>query len=366
MKRTLLSLFLCLVALCAFAEDKAPVKYVDALNFRIINKGWPLDVTETPYTRFPAYLKDSTTRDCYERSMNSSGIAIRFASNSTRILSRYHLTHNFHMVHMADTGTKGTDLYVLVNGKWQYVNTCRPTKDSIQTKTYVENLDGQMHEYMIYLPLYDGIVWFEIGVDSASVIEMPHVDMPRHDKKIVFYGTSILQGGCSSRTGMTTTNMVQRDLNMECVNLAVSGEGKLVYSVARAMTTIDDVVAYVVDPVTNCTLNQVDTLTYEFIHILHDAHPEIPIIMVDGLKYPYMKFDSFFGSYLPQKSESFHNHYLRLKKEGMKNLYWLSSDGMTGKDEEGTVDGIHLTDLGFRAYADILEPILLKALGKNK
>ena len=37
---------------------------------------------------------------------------------------------------------------------------------------------------------------------------------------------------------------------------------------------------------------------------------------------------------------------------------------MTGRDEEGTVDGVHLTDLGFRAYADLLEPVLKKILRK--
>ena len=36
-------------------EKKAPLKYVDALDFRMINKGF--DDTETPYTRLPKYLQ---------------------------------------------------------------------------------------------------------------------------------------------------------------------------------------------------------------------------------------------------------------------------------------------------------------------
>lgn len=348
----------------AYADDKPAMRYVDALNFRMINHAYDGE-TWSPYTRFPSFLQDSISADLWARAKNSAGIGIRFRTNSTRIGVRYNLHSNFHMAHMADTGIKGTDLYILSpNGKWQYVNTNRPSKDSIQQKIYVENMDGSMHECMIYLPLYDGINWMEIGVDSASILEQPAVDNPRHDKVIVGYGTSILHGGCASRTGMVATSMMQRDLNVEFVNWGTSGEGKMVYPVARAMTTIPNVVAYIIDPVPNCTQMMCDTLTYGFIKILRDARPEVPIIMVEGPMYPYAKWDSFFKKYLPAKNEAFRKNYDRLKAENPKNLYYVTCDGLTGLDEEGTVDGIHLTDLGFRAYADKLEAVLRKVIKK--
>ena len=43
----------------------------------------------------------------------------------------------------------------------------------------------------------------------------------------------------------------------------------------------------------------------------------------------------------------------------------MTTDGMTGFEEEGTVDGIHLTDIGFRAYTQKLEKILKKVLRKQ-
>ncbi len=63
------------------------------------------------------------------------------------------------MLHMADTGLKGTDLYVFEdegNG-WRHVNTNRPrvnnTDEKICEATYVSNLDTtRMTEYMVYLP----------------------------------------------------------------------------------------------------------------------------------------------------------------------------------------------------------------------
>mgnify|MGYP002508477446 CR=1 FL=1 len=41
------------------------------------------------------------------------------------------------------------------------------------------------------------------------------------------YGTSILQGGCATRPGMAHTNILQRRLNREGVNLGFSGNARL-------------------------------------------------------------------------------------------------------------------------------------------
>ena len=40
----------------------------------------------------------------------------------------------------------------------------------------------------------------------------------------------------------------------------------------------------------------------------------------------------------------------------------MTHDGQVGPEMEGTVDGVHLTDYGFRAYADLLEIVLKEAL----
>lgn len=347
----------CLPAAAA-GNDEKPMKYVNALDLKLINKGF--DNSLTPFTRIPAYLKDSVRHDLWERAKCSSGMAIRFATDSKRIGVRYNLLWNTHMAHMADTGLKGTDLYRLSDdGVWQYVNTNRPSKqDSIQKKVYVENLAGDMREYMIYLPLYDGINWIEVGVDADARITKPEVDNPRASKKIVFYGTSILQGGCASRTGMVATSIIQRELNCECVNIGISGEGKMDYCMARAIATIPGVTAFVIDPVPNCTKMMCDTLTYNFVKILRTLRPEVPVVMVEGPLYPYARFDSFFAGYLPEKNEAFRKNYERLRAENPANIYYVTNEDIDGPDHEGTVDGIHLTDLGFRHYADALIPIL--------
>lgn len=354
----------------AILRSASPIegmKTVNALEFRMINSGYPISEKVDPYLRIPLEYKDSVVSALWNNAICSAGIAIRFASDSRSIGTRYCLKKNNHMNHMADCGIKGTDLYVLGdNGKWEFVNSVRPANDTLQTGLYVKNLDGRMHEYMIYLPLYDGIRWMEIAVDQDASIQKPQVDNPKASRgKVVWYGTSILQGGCASRTGMAATNIIQRELGIECVNIATSGQGKMYFPMARALARVDDVAAYVVDPVPNCTLEQCDTLTVRFVNILRKAHPDVPVIMVEGPMYPYWKHDSYFREYLPRKNAAFRKCYEQLKKENPRNLYYVTWENLNGYEGEGTVDGIHCTDLGFRSYADKLEPVLRKALGRK-
>ena len=192
--KKLFVVILCIVhcALCidmkAQEKKEQPLRYVDALEFRMINKGF-FD-TETPYSRLPKYLQDSIRPDLWDRGLCSAGVAIRFATDSKRVGVRYRLLKNFHMYHMADTGTKGADLYIRnEKGKWEYVNTCRPMVKDKETKecekVFVDNFDGSMHEFIIYLPLYDGVTEMFVAVDSTATLTQPQVDSPRKDKRIV-------------------------------------------------------------------------------------------------------------------------------------------------------------------------------------
>lgn len=372
MKKIVLTLAAVITAaLAVFAADEPekPWRYVDARELRIINKGW--EETLRPYTRIPAYLADSVRPDLWERSQCSSGIGVRFATNSSRIGIRYQLLWNTHLIHMADTGLKGTDLYVFEGDSvWRHVNTNRPylaVKESkIVESTYVSNLDTTaMTEYMVYLPLYDGVEQVEIKVDQNAALTVGNPTLIDNQTKIVAYGTSILQGGCASRTGMAATNILSRELNCEVVNIGISGEGKMDQCMARAMARIADADLFLIDPVPNCTEKMCDTLTYDFVNILRKARPDVPVVMLEGPIYPYARYDSFFGKYLPAKNAAFRRNYERLKAENPDNIYYVTSEGLDGVEDDGTVDGIHLTDLGFRHYADKLRPVLAEILAEK-
>ena len=366
-----LSAMLSLASATTAAQEKkvTPKQYVDATSLRIINKGF--DDSERVFSRLPANLRDSLREGLWDRQQCSAGMGIRFATDSKSVGVRYDLLWNTHMIHMADTGLKGTDLYIFEGDSvWRHVNTNRPfiKKDTEKTceATYIENLAPGMKEFMIYLPLYDGVTAMDIVVDSGAVITPGNPSIIDKNTKIVAYGTSILQGGCASRTGMASTNIISRDLNCEVVNLGFSGEGKMDFALARALAQIPDVDCYVLDPVPNCTEMMCDTLTYDFVNIIRTLRPEVPIVMVEGPIYPYARYDSYFGNYLPKKNAAFRRNYERLKAGNPENLYYVTSENLDGVEDDGTVDGIHLTDLGFKYYAARLTPVLRDILNKRK
>ena len=370
MKKLTYALFCLLLPLLVMAQDFTnadSLRFVNAMQFRMINYAFE----KTLDTRIPRWLEDSVRPELRERARHTAGKAFRFRTDSRAVAVRYELLYNAHMMHMADTGIKGTSLYIWDDDthSWQFVNCNRPNADKsdvIQRKVMVDRLDGKMHEYMLYLPLYDGVKWLEIGVEKTATLTGPVMNSPRQGKKFVFYGTSILHGGCASHPGMVATSIIQRDLDIECVNIGISGEGKMDYCMARAMATIPDVAAYILDPIPNCTKDMCDTLTYEFVNILRRARPDVPIIMVEGQMYSYAKYSGFYSRYLPQKNYEFHKNYLRLRAENPKNLYYVDCKNLYGPNNDGSVDGIHLTDLGFWYYAQKLEPYLKAILTGKK
>lgn len=369
LKKMIIGAAAVLCATVAVAANNGAWKNVNASELRIVNKGFA--DTQRDYDRLPAYLQDSIRAAVWSLQQNSAGIGVRFATNSSRIGVRYRLLNNNTMPHMADTGTKGTDLYILKDGKtWRHAGTVKPTladkANRIVDGTYIANLDTtRMAEYIVNFPLYDGVEWLEIKVDSGAIITPGSPDIIGNNGKIVAYGTSIMQGGCATRPGMTSTNIISRELNREVVNLGFSGNGKMDLCIARAMAQIPDVALYLVDPVPNCSKEEVDSLTTQFIGILHDAHPDVPVVMVEGPQYAATDFDSRIRELVPTRNAIWREKYEQMKKQKY-NIYYIDNVNLTGSDElDGTVDGTHLTDLGYRWYVKKVMPVLKKALKKK-
>ena len=241
---------LCLFGIQLQAQQ---LTYYDASCFPLLGKA--TQDTGARYERLPDSLKNISRSPLWNLSRNSAGMAIRFRSNSTRIALKWENLFNNHMNHMTDVGIKGLDLYCWEgNGQWRFVNSARPNGKTNQA-TVIANMQPKEREYMLYLPLYDGLVSLSIGVDSLSSIDQPQINYPIREKPIVFYGTSILQGGCASRPGMAHTNIISRRLNRECINLGFSGNGQLDLEVARVMAEVDAGV-FVLDFVPNASVEQ--------------------------------------------------------------------------------------------------------------
>ncbi|MBR6212945.1 MAG: SGNH/GDSL hydrolase family protein [Bacteroidales bacterium] len=342
-----------LAAPLASAQKASELKYVDAGSLMLINQGY--DNTELRYSRLPLDMKKATRKAVWDLGLNSAGLAIRFSTDSRTIGFRWTLLNNFIMHHMAGTGIRGIDLYRLdENDHWHFVGTAIPNgKDSTKTQLAVSGMDGREHEYMAYLPLYDGVTKVEVGVTKNAHIGMPHRDIlvKGSGKPIMFYGTSITQGGCASRPGMVYTSIISRELGKECINLGFSGNARMDKSMAEIVARVD-AEQYVIDCLPNCTINTLRDSAYYFMTFLAKNRPDAIIYMVENIWYSHANVNLEVRDLLIEKNAWWHELYLKLRKEGYDNLRYIPADAISGPDGEGSVDGTHQTDLGFLRMAE--------------
>jgi lysophospholipase L1-like esterase len=216
-------------------------------------------------------------------------------------------------------------------------------------------------EYMLYLPLYDGLEKLEIGVKPTAAIDPPMIDSPRKEKPVVFYGTSITQGGCASRAGMSYPNQLSRMLDRQIINLGFSGNGQLDLEIAEFMADID-ASCFVMDCLPNVTTAQMKEKYLRFLEIIRQKKPDIPILLVESILFPHMYFDLTVYALLKEKNAALQEVYAEQKRKHDKHIYYMKSDQLIGNDSEGTVDGVHLTDLGFFRMLQNLYPVINKLI----
>jgi lysophospholipase L1-like esterase len=269
------------------------------------------------------------------------------------------------MPHMPATGVSGLDLYVKADdGRWRWVGVGQPQESKLNTSTLVAGLPPGRRDFLLYLPLYNGVASVELGVPEGRVIEKSPPRRAESRKPIVFYGTSITQGGCASRPGMAHTAILGRWLDRPVINLGFSGSGRMEPEMATLLAELDPAV-YVLDCLPNMSAAEVATRVDPFVRTLRKAHPETPIVMAEDR--PYTS-----GTVLPgPRNHNADNHaalkmiYDRLLADGIRGLYYLPGSLQAGDDGEDTVDGAHPTDLGFLRMADGFEPVLSKALKRE-
>lgn len=337
----------------------AQLVYHNADVFPVLGKA--TDATLSRYERLPDSLQHISRPPLWKLGRNSAGLAVRFRSNSTTIAARWEVRDNVSMNHMTPTGIKGLDLYCLTDeGEWIFAGSGRPQGKTSEA-VLVANMLPAQREYLLYLSLYDGVTSLAIGVDSLAEIEQPAVDLPVRHKPVVFYGTSILQGGCASRPGMAHTNILERWLNRECINLGFSGNALLDWEVADVMASVDASV-FVLDFAPNASVEQMKERAVRFYSILRTRHPDTPVLFVEDPVFTHSAFDTRIAREVKNKNEALRAIFRSLKQQGEQHIFFLSSKDILGHDGEATVDGIHFTDLGFTRYARVLYPILEKLL----
>ncbi len=310
------------------------------------------------YRRIPDDVAANTNDGVLSLCCNTAGGRVRFITDSPYVAIKVKLGNRTNTVKMAAAGAAGFDMYVKHDGIERYVNTFLPPVDLTNEFESVvdQRYDGEQL-VTINFPLYNDVHELYIGLkDGSSLKSAPDYTI---SKPFVYYGSSVTQGGCASRPGTCYQGYISRHFDADYINLGFSGS-------ARGEAAIRDYVAdldmsiFILDYDHNSPTYETLVETHEpFYRAVRAKHPNVPIILTS-------KPDAYLYADHQRRKDFIESSYNRWRSEGDENVYFISGpELMKLAGEEGTVDRIHPTDLGFYSMAMRFIEQIEKILEKN-
>ncbi|MBI5091113.1 MAG: SGNH/GDSL hydrolase family protein [Candidatus Hydrogenedentes bacterium] len=332
--------------------------WYDAQALDVEGRGW--GDTEQPYDRLPARAKGTVREQLWQLSKHSAGIAVRFVTDAEEISARWALrSEPMPLEYMAASGSSGLDLYARDGDRWRWAGLARPKTAGENTARMLVGIPSVAHEYLLYLPLFNGVESVRIGVKPGTTVSKapPRVDA----RPLVFYGTSITHGVAASRPGMSYPAILGRRLGRSFISLGFASNGTMDPELADLMAELD-AAAYVVNCLPNMDATQVAARTRPFVERLRKSRPDTPILLVEHVEQSNAWLLPPLERGIQANNAALRAAYDGLTAAGVAKVYYVPNPELFGHDSEAAVDGIHPSDLGFTRIADTLEPVLRRVL----
>lgn len=349
---------------------KAAVCFMENLKYSEV-RNEPFDVyglydykNEKQYKRMPDEIGKNVNSGVSGLYLNTAGGRVRFSTDSKHIAIRVSMPGITRFYHMPLSGSAGLDLYIDRTegeidpavedlGYYRAFTTPYDMQDGYEAS--VEFGTKKMRYFTINMPSYSNVSDLYIGIDEDATLGGGLKYLPI--LPVVYYGSSITQGACSSRPGNIYQNIITRRLNIDYINLGFSGSARAEKIICDYMATLS-MSAFVSDYDHNAPdPDHLEKTHFELYKTIRTKHPDIPYIMITRPDYRN-------GDRTEQRRQIVINSYERAKELGDKNVYFIDGkEFFVGKYADMcTVDGCHPTDLGFSFMADTIGDVLEKVL----
>lgn len=220
----------------------------------------------------------------------------------------------------------------------------------------------------IYFPITMETSHVEIGVEKGATVAAHNLPYNNEGQPIVFYGSSITQGGSSTKPGNAYTAVTSRLLNAEYHSFGMWGSCTGQTNVAEYLAGLEMSV-FVLDYDHNDT--KADTFQpkhWTVYETVRAAHPDIPIIMITRPN-RNQSYNSTQSPIEDMKAKILQN-YNSAVAAGDKNVHFI--DGEAFFEYDGSLitdttykynkvflqDGVHPTDAGQAAMADVVASVI--------
>ncbi len=338
-------------AVAAYTErENAAVYNILSEPFKIYGLIPPANKQDV-YRRLPEEVAKTVSEGVYALHTHSAGGRVRFKTDSSFMGISVKYRDMEKMSHFPLSGSAGFDLYA---GS-KHINTFRPAFDvSTEMSGEVELKGGEIKEYTLNFPLYSTVREVYIILDKDAQLLPP--DPYKYEKPVLFYGSSITQGGCASRPGTSYESILSRKYNFNFINLGFSGNAKGEDEIADYMANTDMSV-FVLDYDHNAPTAEHLLATHSKVFkAVRETHPNIPIICVTR---PVSEPEEY-----ATRREIVVGTVNSAKAGGDQNVFFVDMRDYLDKQgilEECSVDLCHPNDLGFyfmaKAFEDIFNQI---------
>ena len=300
------------------------------------------------FVRMPKEIAKNVNDSVAALYSNTSGGRIRFRTDSVKITLTVLMPSVCNFAHMPKSGTSSFDLYA-DNDYRGFFNCDYKLRDDesglYEGSATLSLKTAEMRDIIINFPLYNDVSAVYISLDNGCRIEAPKPE--KYETPVVYYGSSITQGGCASHPGNAYPNVISRRLGTNFINLGFSGGCLAEPPIVEYLSGLDMSV-FVYDYDHNAG-------SYELLEKTHEAgykkfregNPDVPIIMITSAD---------ISTNREKRINVIRTTYENALKAGDKNVYFINGDDIyapVGK-EYCTVDKCHPNDLGFWCMANII------------
>ncbi len=307
------------------------------------------------FRRMPEKVAKSVSEEVETLHSNTAGGRLRFKTDSSYVAIKAFVEPIGQLRNMTIAGTTGFDLYVKENEKDTYYGSYIPPCDVGDSfEGVVDFASSGMKEIIINFPVFSNVTKLYIGLSKDSKVE--EASPYKNEKPVVFYGSSITQGGCASRPGNIYPAIISRELDLDFINLGFSGSAKGEKEISEYIKNLDMSV-FIYDYDHNAPdVEHLEKTHEEMFLDVRNQNEELPIILMTRPKLYSLLDDSE-----KERFEIIKRTYENARHRGDKNVYFISGDRlMSLAQSEGIVDNCHPNDFGFYSMADAVIEVMMK------
>lgn len=216
-------------------------------------------------------------------------------------------------------------------------------------------LSGELEDILIFIPRNEIMADITISLDDGAELLPP--TPYKHSLPILYYGSSITEGGCCSMVSNAYNALISRWLDVDFYNFGFSGRAKGEIPVADYINTIDKSI-FVMDYDHNAPTVEHLAATHEpFFKRIREASPDLPIVLVTRPRYTD-DADTI------ARRDVIYRTYENAVAAGDQNVYWVDGNDFFPAEERFACsnDICHPNDLGMYYMAKTIAPVIEKIL----